>query len=68
MLFSNHDGSLQRRQPKAMTIGQKERGNLKPKVDLAYSICVCLSAPSLVLSWMSESDEMSKHSVYALWT
>ena len=52
MLFSDHNGSLLRRQPGAMTIGHSPKGkeNLQPKVDLACFVCFCLSSPFLVLS------------------
>ena len=51
-LLSDHNGSLLRRQPGAMTIGHSPKGkeNPKPKVDQACSVCFCLSSPSLVLS------------------
>ena len=51
-LFSDHDGSLLRRQPGAMTIGHSPKGkeNPKPKVDLAWFVCFCLTSPFLVLS------------------
>jgi len=52
MLFSDHSGSLLRRQPGAMTIGHSPKGkeNPKTKVDQAYSVWLCLSCPFLVLS------------------
>jgi hypothetical protein len=51
MLFSDHKGSLPRRQPGAMIIGHSPKGKEKPKpkVDPACSVCVCLSSPFLVL-------------------
>ena len=57
-LFSDHNGSLPRRRPGAM-IALRERKKPQPKVDLACSVCVCVSSPVLVLSWMSKSFEMS---------
>ena len=47
-LFSDSNGSLLRRQPRAMTIGHSPKGkgkNPKPKVDLACFVCFCLTSP-----------------------